>query len=109
MADQITNQARKALHLWLEQLAHEANNNGLTLQDMVKVMKKLEVRPSKDNLKEVFVKPYIKAAFNLDSTNQLNAKQIDETYDAMNKLFSYYWHIHLPFPSEETLIDKYNL
>lgn len=108
MSDQITTQQRKSLHLWLEQLAHEANNQGLTLQDMVAVMKKLEVRPSKDNLKEVFVKPYIKAAFNLDSTNQLNAKQIDETYDAMNKLFSYYWHIHLPFPSEETLINKYN-
>lgn len=101
METKITEQQRKSLHLWLEQLAHEANNQGLTLQDMVKVVKKLEIRPNKDNLKETFVKPYIKAAFGLDSTNQMTTKHIDETYDALNKLFGYYWHIHVPFPCDE--------
>jgi hypothetical protein len=106
---QLTTKTRNSLHLWLEQLAHEANNNGLTLQDMVKVVKKLEIRPTKDNLKETFVKPYILAAYGLDSTEKMNSQQINETYDALNKLFSYHWHIHMPWPSEETLIDKYNL
>jgi hypothetical protein len=97
----ITNQQRKSLHLYLSQVAHVANNQGLTLQDMVKVMKKLEVKPNTVNLKEVFVKPYIQSAYGIDSTNKLDSVQITETYDALNKLFGFYWDISLPFPSNE--------
>lgn len=106
--DGITSAQRRSLHLWLDMLAHEANNQGLTLQDMVKVIKKLEIRPNVNNLKETFVKPYIKSAFGLDSTNQMNTQHINETYDAMNKLFGYYWHIHLPWPTNEyrTLLEN---
>jgi len=93
---------RNALHLWLEQVAHEANNHGLTLQDMVAQIKNLEVCPTKDNLKETFIKPYIKAAFQLDSTNKMTAAQVTKTYDAMNKLIGTNWHFHIPFPSQET-------
>ena len=92
---------RGALHLYLSQVAHEANNQGLTLQDMVKVIKQLEIRPNTTNLKETFAKPYIESAFNLDSTEKLDSQQVTELYDALNKVFSFYWHIHLPFPSKE--------
>lgn len=51
--------------------------------------------------KETFVKPYIKSAFNLDSTEKMDSEQVTETYDALNKLFGYHWHIQLPFPSRE--------
>ena len=92
---------RGALHLWLEQVAHEANNMGLTLQDMVAQIKNLEVCPTKNNLKETFIKPYIKSAFQLTSTEKMTAEQVTKTYDAMNKLISTHWHIYLPFPNEE--------
>lgn len=92
---------RGALHLYLSQVAHEANNQGLTLQDMVKVIKLLEIRPNTTNLKETFVKPYIESAYKLNSTEKMDSEQVTETYDALNKLFSYHWHIHLPFPSIE--------
>jgi len=95
---------RGALHLYLSQVAHEANNQGLTLQDMVKVIKLLEIRPNTNNLKETFLKPYIFSAFKLDSSEKLDSNQVTETYDALNKVFGYYWHIHLPFPSIETLM-----
>ena len=90
-----------SLHLWLSMIAHEANNMGLTLQNLVEKVQKIEIRPSTENLKEIFVKPYIKSAYNLDSTTKMNTEQLNETYDAMNKLFSYYWHISIPFPSDE--------
>ncbi len=98
---QISGSQRGALHLYLAQVAHEANNKGLTLQDMVAVVKKLEIRPNTSNLKETFLKPYILSAFQLKSSEKMSNQQIDEAYDALNKLFSYYWHIHLPFPSDE--------
>ena len=90
-----------SLHLWLSMIAHEANNMGLTLQNLVEKVQKIEIRPSTENLKEIFVKPYIKSAYNLDSTTKMNTEQLNETYDAMNKLFSYYWHISIPFPCDE--------
>ena len=93
---------RGALHLYLSQVAHEANNQGLTLQDMVKVIKQLEIRPNTKNLKETFAKPYTLSAFGLDSTEKLDSEQVTELYDALNKVFSYYWQIHLPFPSVES-------
>lgn len=98
--NQITTPQRNALHLYLEMLAHEANNKGLTLQEMVKEVRKLEIRPTKDNLKETFVKPYIKSAYGLDSTEKMSNQQISETYDALNLLFSHKWEISLPFPCD---------
>ena len=92
---------RGSLHLYLQQVAHEANNMGLTMQDMIKVMKHLEVRPNIINLKETFVKPYIEKAYDLNSTEKMDNVQVTETYDALNKLFGYHWHIELPFPSRE--------
>lgn len=99
--NQISGSQRGALHLYLSQVAHEANNMGLTLQDMVKVIKKLEIRPNTINLKETFLKPYIKSAFDLDSSEKMSNQQITEAYDALNLVFSHYWHICLPFPSDE--------
>lgn len=104
---------RGALHLYLSQVAHEANNQGLTLQDMVKVIKQLEIRPNTKNLKETFAKPYALSAFGVDSTEKLDSEQVTELYDALNKVFSYYWHIHLPFPSRDiqafqALVDSNN-
>lgn len=92
---------RGALHVYLQQVAHEANNQGLTLQDMVKVIRQLEIRPNTKNLKETFAKPYILSAFGLDSTEKLDSDQVTELYDALNKVFSYHWQIHFPFPSKE--------
>ena len=93
---------RGALHLYLSQVAHVANNLGLTLQDMVKVIEKLEIKPNTTNLKETFVKPYIEKAFGLTSTEKLSAEQVRETYDALNLVFGHYWHIELSFPSRDT-------
>lgn len=98
---QISTAQRGALHLYLAQVAHEANNQGLTLQDMIKVVKKLEIRPNTTNLKETFLKPYIESAYGLKSSEKMTNQQITETYDALNKLFSFYWQIYFPFPSNE--------
>jgi hypothetical protein len=97
---QISSAQRGALHLYLSQVAHEANNKGLTLQNMVEVVKKLEIKPTTSNLKETFLKPYILSAYQLTSSEKMSNQQIDESYDALNKLFSYYFDIHFPFPSE---------
>jgi hypothetical protein len=93
---------RGALHLYLTQVANEANNKGLTLQDMVKVIKHLEIEPSLLLLKETFAKPYIEAAFKIKSTEKLTADQVTQTYKALDKVFSLGFDISFPFPSRET-------
>jgi len=91
-----------ALHLYLAQVANEANNRGLTLNQMVKIIKHLEARPNVYTLKEMFVKPYIKKNFNLDSSMKMDSDQVTEIYDALNLAFSYHFDIHFPFPSRES-------
>ena len=93
---------RGALHLYLAQVANEANNRGLTLNQMVKIIKHLEARPNVFTLKEIFVKPYIKKNFNLDSSMKMDSDQVTEIYDALNLAFGYHFDIHFPFPSRES-------
>lgn len=97
---QISGPQRGAIHLYLGRVAQEARRKGLTLQEMVKVISKLEIWPTTKNLKEVFLKPYIEKAYQLKSSEKMSNQQIDETYDALNKLFSHYWQIHIPFPND---------
>ena len=93
---------RGAFHLYLSQVANEANNKGLTLNQMVKIIKHLEAKPNVYTLKELFVKPYIKKNFNIDSTMKMTAPQVTEVYDALNLAFGFHFDIHFPFPSRET-------
>ena len=92
---------RGAFHLYLSQVVNEANNKGLTINQMIKIIKHLEAKPNIFTLKEMFVKPYIKKNFNIDSTNKMSAPQVTETYDALNLAFGFYFDIHFPFPSQE--------
>jgi len=94
-------QMRGAFHLYLSQVVNEANNKGLTMNQMIKIIKHLEARPNILTLKEMFVKPFIKENFHIDSTNKMTAAQVTETYDALNLAFGYHFDIHFPFPNKD--------
>lgn len=82
-------------------MAEELDRHGHTLQDVVKEIRKAEIRPTKENLKEVMWKPYQKAALNKDSTTELTTVEVDRVYEGLNKWIGERFHFHIPFPSNE--------
>lgn len=96
-----TNQQNKSLHKWLDDWSHELNNSGHTIQDIVEQYNTIEIRPNKENLKQVVIHPYIKAAFGHDSTTKLTSEQLNEVIDAVTKLFGHITGSYIPFPTDE--------
>ena len=97
-----TERQNKALHLYLTQVAETLDREGHTLQDIVKVITKVEIRPTMSNIKEVVWREIQKAQLGKTSTTELSKQEdIDKVYDAMNKWLGHYFEIHIPFPSLE--------
>jgi hypothetical protein len=90
-----------SMHLWLTDVATELNKQGQTLQAVVAQIKRAEVRPTMENLKEVVWRPYQIAAFGKESTTELTTEEVDKVYEGLNKFFGEHFGIHVPFPSQE--------
>lgn len=102
-----SSQQNKSIHLYLEMLADALDREGHTLQDVVKEIKKAEIRPTKENLKEVIWKPMMKALFNKESTTELSTGEVDRVYEAINHFVGQNFELHVPFPCEETKREFY--
>lgn len=97
-----TNQQSKALHLYLTMVAEEMDRQGFTMQDVVKCITKVEIRPTMHNVKEMIWREIQKAQLGKNSTTELSKQEdIDKVYDAMNKWLGHYFSIHIPFPVDE--------
>ena len=99
---QRTDSQNRALHLYLTQVANELDRQGHTMQDVVKKITKVEIKPTMHNVKEMIWREIMKAQLGKESTTFL-AKQedIDKCYDVMNKWLGTYFEIHIPFPNDE--------
>ena len=65
---QRTELQNNALHLYLTMVANEVRNQGQTLQDVVAKINKVEIEPTKDNIKEVVWREIQKALCRLNRT-----------------------------------------
>lgn len=97
---QRTGQQNRALHLYLTMVAHELQNQGQTLQDVVKKINKVEIMPTKDNLKEVVWREIQKVMTGKESTTFLDKHEVTEIYDVMNKWLGQHFEIHIPWPDD---------
>ena len=99
---QRTSQQNKALHKYLTLVADELDRQGHTMQDVVKKITKVEIKPTMHNVKEMIWREIMKAQLGKESTTFL-AKQedIDKVYDVMNKWLGTYFEIHIPFPNDD--------
>lgn len=99
---QRTHSQNNALHLYLTQVANELDRQGHTMQDVVKKITKVEIKPTMHNVKEMIWREIMKAQLGKESTTFL-AKQedIDKVYDVMNKWLGTYFEIFIPFPNDE--------
>ncbi len=101
---QRTHEQNNALHLYLSQVAEALDREGHTLQDVVKAIKRAEIRPTGSALKEVVWRPLQQIIHGKTSTTELTKHDIDPVYEAMNKWLGEQFHIHIPFPNDSSKI-----
>ena len=89
----------KSLHKYFDLLSNALNDSG---QDMRMVLKpEIEIPWTKDSIKELMFKPIAKAMFNVDSTTELDTKQISEVYEVMNRHTQEKLEVGIMWPHEE--------
>lgn len=97
-----TDKQNRALHLYLHQVAEALDREGHTMQNVTEAIRKAEIRPTKENIKEVVWKPLQAILLNKKSTTQLNKVDVDRVYEVMNAWLGREFHLYVPWPSEDT-------
>lgn len=98
---QRTDAQNRAIHLYCAQLADALDREGHTLQNVVERIKKAEIRPTQENIKETVFKPMAKALFGVDSTTKLTTSQVDRVYEMVNAFIGREFHLYIPFPCDD--------
>jgi len=98
---QRTELQNRAIHLYLTQVAHELQNQGQTMQDVVKKINKVEIKPTMHNLKELVWREIQKVHLGKESTTFLTKHEVTEIYDIMSMWLSKNFEISLPFPDSK--------
>lgn len=102
---QRTKQQNKALHVLFGMLAQELNDNGL---DMRKTLKPdIDIPWGANTVKEYLWRPIQVAQLGKKSTTELTTVEIDKVFDTINKHLGEVFGIHIPFPSIDELILRY--
>ena len=91
-----------SIHLYLSQVARELINNGYTLQDVVEKIRKVEITPTTENLKEVVWREIQYAVLKKRLTRELSKTEVNEVYEPLSMWLAKEFQISLPFPSEQT-------
>jgi hypothetical protein len=100
--DPKTGQQRRALHRWLDLLAHDLNGGGFD-QKMVLEEMALDIPWTKDSLKAVFRKIAHAMYPHVSSTEDLTRGEIQEVYKVMDQQISEITGVHVEFPRHEDL------
>lgn len=98
-----TDAQNNSIHLYLSWVARELINKGYTIQDVVEKIRKAEITPTTENLKEVMWKPMQQAVLKTKSTRELSKTDVDEVYAPLSMWLSKEFQIDLPFPSNQTI------
>ena len=105
MSDHITKQRtdsqNRALHLYLSMVAQELQNQGQTMQNVMKKITKVEIIPTTYNLKEIVWREIQKVHLGKESTTELTKQEVNEVYEIMSMWLSKNFGIDIPFPVDE--------
>lgn len=93
----------KAYFAWLTEVARDCQNRGITLQNIVENMHKLEISPTKDNLHQTLALPYIEAQHNKTSSSHLTNQEMQQLIDALTLFFSHHCDCDIPFDPDQFL------
>lgn len=97
---QRTEQQNRALHKYLSLVAQELQNQGQTMQDVIKKINKVEIIPTTYNLKEIVWREIQKVHLGKESTTELTKNEVSEVYEIMSMWLSKNFEISIPFPDD---------
>jgi hypothetical protein len=104
----VVNQTRSSaqnnsIHLYLEQRARELDEKGHTMQDVLRAIRKAEIRVTMEALKEIVWKGLQWIMFKKKSTTKLTKDEVDKVYEVCEKFFQAEFPDtgYIPFPSKE--------
>jgi len=100
-----TDRQNRSLHLFLSQVAEALDKEGFTVQDVTAQIKKAEIHPTQEILKEVVWRPLQEIILGTKSTTELGKGDVDKVYEVFNKWLGENFHIFVPFPHHETEQD----
>lgn len=104
---QRTDSQRKAIEVYCRLVAEELWRNGHTMQDVVKAIKRAEIRPTQARVKEIVWNGISEAQLQKPSSTMLEKHEVTEVYERMNKFIGQEFGIHIPFPQDEDKISNY--
>jgi type VI protein secretion system component VasF len=96
-----TRKQEKAYHKGFQEIANELIAHGIPLDV---ALKDLDVRPTKESIKDIFRK-IAGAKYGIESTTELQSHQVDEVWEDMTKALSINTGVHFAFPSWENSED----
>lgn len=97
-----TQKQNAALHVYLTNIANELDRHGHTMQDVVKAIRRAEIRPTMVGIKEVVWKPIQAIVGGTGSTTELTTGQIDRIVDTITKWTAENFDgIYVPFPDKK--------
>ncbi len=97
---QRTELQNNAIHLYFEWVAQELQNGGYTMQDVCKAITRVEITPTKENVKEIIWREIQKALYGKKSTTELTKHEVDKVYEVMSRFLAREFEIDLPFPND---------
>lgn len=95
-----TDSQRKAIEVYCREVAKALYDEGHTLQDVIKEVKKAEITPTQSNIKAVVWNGINEALFKKTSSTELSTTEVTKIYEVMNKWLGEKFEIHIPFPNE---------
>ncbi len=97
-SQQRTQQQNKSIHLGCQQIANHLVENGVSLQE---AFSSLEIRPTMESIKGIF-RQIAHAKYGVDSTKDLEKKQVDEVWEDLSKALSESTGVYFGFPSMDS-------
>jgi len=96
-----TDRQNRSLHLFLSQVAEALDKEGFTVQDVTAQIKKAEIHPTQEILKEIVWRPLQEIILGTKSTTELGKGDVDKVYEVFNKWLGENFHLHVPWPAYE--------
>src|SRR5688572_26314644 len=96
-----TDRQNRSIHAYLNMIAHELQNQGQTLQDVVKKVSFAEITPTTQSLKEILWRPIQETVVGKKSTTELSTAEVNQVYEIISMFLSKQFGISLPFPDEK--------
>ncbi len=100
----LTPQQRKALHLYLRELAAALNAAGLDMKATLKPS--VEIPWTEEMAKEFLWRPIQKVMTKKESTEELDKLDVSEIYAVLDRHIAEKFGVHVEFPSDERMASE---